>query len=243
MTQPWSNQAVSLIVIEAATGAFTGLFVYSGPPAAGSLVASIAPQSGTDPYGNAYFGPGVATYSGGAPGSVYTLMKSGNVLFGTISDAGIGSGGSLNLLTAPVKQIQLASPQPFALTDDIVFASGQYAYAGTDSQGQVKEVWHNLTLTNGWTGTFRYQLIAINRVAVDINISSAAATAFACGTMPAGYIPANTVYMAAGATGNVAANVAPLVQFISGSGGVTMNGLHAFSAAGQFVAGGSYPLT
>jgi hypothetical protein len=230
------------LVVIFGSGPGTGLFVYNPTVGAGNLADSIAAQAGTDQSGNSYFRDFVS-YSGGAAGSVYSQMTSGNIRFGIISDAGTGSGGSINLLTSPVLQIQFASPEPFAFTDDIVFASGQFAYAGTDSQGQVKETWHNLTLTNGWTGTFRYRLLPDGRVEVDVNISSAAATAFVCGTMPAAYIPASTVYMAAGSTGNVASSVAPFLQFITGSGNVTMNGLHAFSTAGQWVAGGSYPLT
>jgi hypothetical protein len=51
------------------------------------------------------------------------------------------------------------------------------------------------------------------------------------------------VYMAAGSTGNVSSSLAPFLQVIASTGNVTMNGLHAFSTAGQWVAGGSYPLT
>jgi hypothetical protein len=50
---PWSNQLVSLLIISA-SGAFTGLFMYTPAPGAGNLVASITPNSGTDPFGNAY---------------------------------------------------------------------------------------------------------------------------------------------------------------------------------------------
>jgi hypothetical protein len=47
-------------------GAGDGVFVYDGAPASGSLVVAIAAAAGTDPYGNAYSGPGIAI---SAPGS------------------------------------------------------------------------------------------------------------------------------------------------------------------------------
>ena len=53
MTMPWSNQGVSLIVIQAG-GGFTGLFIYRGPPALGNLADSITTGTGTDPEGNPY---------------------------------------------------------------------------------------------------------------------------------------------------------------------------------------------
>lgn len=53
MGEAWSNQLVSLIII-AAGGGFTGLFMYSPAPGPGNLVTSIAPQAGVDPFGNAY---------------------------------------------------------------------------------------------------------------------------------------------------------------------------------------------
>jgi len=63
VTMPWSNQAVSLVVIIAG-GGFTGLFVYSGAPATGNLIASVAAAAGTDPYGNTYPG-GISSQTGG----------------------------------------------------------------------------------------------------------------------------------------------------------------------------------
>lgn len=49
----WTNQVVSLLIIQSA-GNFQGLFVYSPKPGAGNLIGSWASQAGTDPYGNAY---------------------------------------------------------------------------------------------------------------------------------------------------------------------------------------------
>lgn len=49
----WSNQVVSVIIIEEGTG-FTGLFFYSPTIGPGTLIGSWAAEAGTDPYGNTY---------------------------------------------------------------------------------------------------------------------------------------------------------------------------------------------
>lgn len=50
----WSNQAVSLIVLDEATSGYSGIFGYSPAPGPGNLIFSVAAKAGTDPYGNAY---------------------------------------------------------------------------------------------------------------------------------------------------------------------------------------------
>ncbi|HEY6275592.1 MAG TPA: hypothetical protein VIX86_04600 [Streptosporangiaceae bacterium] len=82
---PWSNPAQSLIVIVAG-GGFTGLFVYSGPPALGNLIASIAAQGGSDPYGNGY-GSGIEVYGGNTPGSLRAVLLAGKLLLDAIGSA------------------------------------------------------------------------------------------------------------------------------------------------------------
>ena len=54
----------------------TGMFVYSGAPGSGNLIASIAPTSGTDQFGNAYQA-GVTSYTAG--GFPFTQMTSGQI--------------------------------------------------------------------------------------------------------------------------------------------------------------------
>ena len=51
---PWTNQAVSLIILTEATTGFSGMFGYSPTVGAGNLIFSIAASAGTDPYGNSY---------------------------------------------------------------------------------------------------------------------------------------------------------------------------------------------
>ena len=64
----WSNVASAVLtantVIVTADAAGTGVFVYSGTPATGNLVASITATSGTDPFGNG-FTAGFSSYAAG----------------------------------------------------------------------------------------------------------------------------------------------------------------------------------
>jgi archaellum component FlaG (FlaF/FlaG flagellin family) len=61
---PWNTQIQTLFIFEEISGVFSGIFGYSGTPAAGNLVYSLAPAAGTDPWDNAYKGGGLAIYSG-----------------------------------------------------------------------------------------------------------------------------------------------------------------------------------
>lgn len=54
MSNPWSNQLVSLVIVAAPPGQYAGIFVYSPSPRLGTLIGSWAAQAGVDPYGNAY---------------------------------------------------------------------------------------------------------------------------------------------------------------------------------------------
>lgn len=76
---PWTNQVVNLIVLtEAATG-FSGLFGYSPTAGAGNLIFSLAANSGTDSYGNAYLA-GATSYT-----NVLTTFFAANLDGGVVS--------------------------------------------------------------------------------------------------------------------------------------------------------------
>lgn len=49
----WSNQVVSVIILEVGSP-FSGIFFYDPVIGPGDLILSIAPNAGTDPYGNSY---------------------------------------------------------------------------------------------------------------------------------------------------------------------------------------------
>lgn len=94
MTIPWSNQGISLLIIQAGTG-FSGLFVYNGAPATGNLIASIAPGAGTDPYGNAY-PQGIMDQSPG--GTLQAVLNGASLTLNKIS--GIAAPPLINLADA-----------------------------------------------------------------------------------------------------------------------------------------------
>jgi hypothetical protein len=50
----WTDQAVSLIILIAEAGGFSGFFVYSPTPGFGNLIGSWAAAAGEDPFGNPY---------------------------------------------------------------------------------------------------------------------------------------------------------------------------------------------
>lgn len=153
MTMPWSNQAVSLVVIEAAGGDFVGLFVYSGPPAFGNLIYSVAPSTVTaDPFGNTVY-PGATSYGIGQyleiDGALITFSGSGSNTAGVIS-------------AAFSDMIQIVSPRSgtnlqnsFRIESD---AAAPYEVGGplvarvfAAGQPQQGEAWKALPLTNGWS--------------------------------------------------------------------------------------------
>jgi hypothetical protein len=49
-------------------GAGDGVFIYDGTPGPDTLVVSLASAAGTDPYGNAYSGPGISVSAPGPGG-------------------------------------------------------------------------------------------------------------------------------------------------------------------------------
>lgn len=84
----------------------SGSFTYSGSPAAGNLIATVAPAPGTDAFGNQYI-EGVTTYDDGT--GIATQLDQGSILMYTGSLAGgwtarstiaISGGGVIELIPA-----------------------------------------------------------------------------------------------------------------------------------------------
>jgi len=104
-----------VIISGTSSNGSTGLFVYTNAPGPGTLVASIASTSGTDPYGNAYTGPGFAAYGGGEEifmglvGSVLELQfRTGAVFELNVANVAAGVTGSG---PAALMQLLLSGPQ------------------------------------------------------------------------------------------------------------------------------------
>ena len=211
-------------------------------PGGGGGGGAAGSSSGTGDHGNQASpseggagGTGVSgAGSGGAGGS-----PTGNGKVGS-SPGGGGGGGSTNADGAIGGHGQVR----------VTFLSGVPTVmwsvsnaAGTDPFGNAygSGAWQALTLINGWSGTCYYRMWGGN-VQLQVNIDSTSATDFQFGTMPTGYRPNYTAYLAAGANANVGSGVSPFVQ-ITSAGTISMNGLHAFSTAGVWICGGSYPLS
>jgi hypothetical protein len=75
----------------------SGAFFYSGTPAAGNLVNSVANSSGTDPYGNQYL-QGVAAYGGSGVDWFASTLYGGVIAswFATSESAGWSSTGQID---------------------------------------------------------------------------------------------------------------------------------------------------
>lgn len=107
----WNTQAViaQLVIIE---GANDMLLVYSGTPAAGNLIASIANQQTTDSFGN-NVDAGITTYNNTTGGTVQLngaemRLAAGTKLFFDMIPTALlmyaGSGGALGQLLASISQ-------------------------------------------------------------------------------------------------------------------------------------------
>ena len=98
----WGSNVFPLLIVTS-SGGFTGLFVYSPAPGAGNLIASVAAQAGTDPFGNSYLA-GVISYS---PGTSFAGFAGGGLELGSENPSSlITSVGSIGLDDAIVASAQ-----------------------------------------------------------------------------------------------------------------------------------------
>lgn len=168
------------------SGAKTGVFVYSPTPGNGNLKLSMA-NSGTDPYGNTVQG-GFVAYLNSAGTQWISLGGFGadlhfNNSFVT-ADIELQSGAAGNLALVAGNAIAFGSPISGAL------------FALEPGTTGTNEVWHTLTLGNGWSGTLQYKLMPDDTVAIRTSGTLTAGT-LTDGTViatipssPAGYYPA-----------------------------------------------------
>lgn len=92
----WKNDQTTLLIVNAQTGSFSGLFVYSPSPGTGTLIASIAAAAGTDPFGNSY-PAGLMTQQGGVAGDLLATLAAGSLTFGQHGGASLASAGLVPL--------------------------------------------------------------------------------------------------------------------------------------------------
>ena len=188
---PASAVRARTVVIAGAGGA---LFVYSGPPALGNLIASITGVAGTDSFGNVYLA-GVSSYAhiGATPstairfagGSINYFNWTGSSWGSPIATISTGGTTVLSLSGATGVSVPLV---PFTAT------------AGTlaNPTNVLSDTWHQLaggSLINGWAlnGNVDYTYNADDTFSINGRITNAAGTAgnSQVTTMPAGYAPLN----------------------------------------------------
>lgn len=133
-------QVASTVIVPAITGSFTGVFVYSGSPTTGNLIASMAPAPGTDPYGNPYF-VGVTSYNNTAgtfvqlsgsqvvigliapgPNAIITSLNSGQL---SINSGGTAFGDTENTITLASKNSLAGGTAGMSVSDTGLPPSGQ----------------------------------------------------------------------------------------------------------------------
>jgi hypothetical protein len=198
----------------------SGAFFYSGTPAAGNLIASIASASGTDGFGNAYQ-QGITSYQGGTAG--YIKMLAGLLNFS--NGAGISTGVSGGSTTADTLAFGSGGGLASLFLDAQSWISVPLAASDPSQLTTTRETWHSLGTLAGYSITIaRYRLTPMNEVELDINVTAggtnAASVAFSV-TLPAGYQPVRSyrrvLGLSAGSLGSVEPNV-----FISTAGAVTI---------------------
>jgi hypothetical protein len=143
----WNTSSFQLLIISAG-GGFTGLFVYSPIPGAGNLIASIAAQAGTDPYGNPYKA-GIASYGAGG---AFSLLQAGVLELGaafmatpSVFNVGgvLGTNAALGI-TSGAGTEGGATPSALTLGDS---GTGLQASVQSGSDGTVYQLGENVMLT------------------------------------------------------------------------------------------------
>lgn len=155
----------------------SGLFIYSGTPANGNLIASIAPTSGTDSFGNTYL-DGIVTYSGAS----FAALSVGNVYFGLIADgyttAGlVGLSGADGVFASSPTSVSNTDAATWELVDGLVsvtptsaagyphldvgasssgvtgWINGAWVKSSVNGGTSTAETWQTPSYNANWSGT------------------------------------------------------------------------------------------
>lgn len=176
-----------------------GIFFYSGVPALGNLIISVARAAGADEFGNAY-SQGIVVYAVAAgsgvqlTGSRVNLLGVGSATIGFMEALAIPGVGSRPQFTISgpsnndqVPQVLLfgesqdGSALPQVRIQAFSLASGQGVPVdvqvngtvhGTQPNTQLEETWHSLgTLAGYVVNAARYRITENNEVEFDINVT------------------------------------------------------------------------
>jgi hypothetical protein len=194
-----------------------GLFLYSGTPGPGNLIASIAAVAGTDEFGNAYQN-GLTSYNGasawvsiiedlisfnnsvppgGSNGSVFA-QTAGIVTMYSGTLAATDTTAAFGVVSAEESGNATEYPAGYAITTGPLYAENP----STPGSIVPPEVWHSLPIPSGWTAhgstaaqSFRYRLMPWHMVClvIDLTAPSSVSNGATIGTIPsspAGYLPA-----------------------------------------------------
>lgn len=155
----------------------SGFFIYSGTPASGNLIASIASAAGTDSFGNTYL-EGIVTYSGAS----FAALDAGNLFLGIIAN-GYPTAGAVSLsgadgvfLSSPTSVSNTASATA-ALVDGLTsvtpqsaagyphfdvgastagvtgWINGAWVHSTVNGGVSTAETWHTPTFSGSWVTT------------------------------------------------------------------------------------------
>lgn len=162
----------------------SGLFVYSGTPANGNLIGSIAPASGTDGFSNAYL-QGIVSYSGAS----FASLTTGNLFVGITADgfttAGlVGLSGSDGVFASSPTSASNTEAATWELVDGLTSVTPQSAAGyphldvGAGSAGttgwingawvrstvsggtSTAQTWQNPSYNANWSGTTTFGTIS-----------------------------------------------------------------------------------
>jgi hypothetical protein len=184
-----------------------GAFFYSGPPAAGNLIASIAPTAGTDAFGNAYQA-GLSSYefgnilnmfdsrlTGGSSQTSQLQLQDGNF---SLASGGTGTDtNQVNLLgesatAAGTPFVTFASTAPGSSADILVTGAVLKAATATvpytwQAPGYNAD-WSGATMFNGESGfhALQYRLDAQDNLVMEGAFTAALGAAGTVFTLPAG---------------------------------------------------------
>lgn len=213
----------------------TGEFYYSGTPALGNLIASNAPTSGTDRFGNAYLA-GVANYTPGTTFFAVQLFQANVFFYSATSGAGPWTQVGNIVCTGGASGMQFqSSPGGFTFGGGALISLAGTATSPTQI---TTDTWHNMTLVNGWTNNAsfvasRYKLMENKSVRVQGVIAGNAATSNQFFTLPAGYRPVSASGAPIGMSANAPAGILPQLRWDT-SGNLTIGNLAVPVAAAIF---------
>lgn len=178
---------------------------------------------------------------GGSSSNSQTLeLSSGNISSDTAAIINLISDTVMPQAFAQIGQLLVTPNGTGAVSTDALEIQGNATFQGDIRFSTPSGIsnWTNITLVNGWANgagnvVAKYQRITSPPNSVEIigAISSAAATNIKFGSIP--FTPNSQQGIAAGASGNVAANMAPYVQCDT-AGNLTMNSAAALPGNGNF---------